>query len=99
MDWTNPETNTRLAGTFTAVRPNIGIMQRIAVIKARLNGGERVTADIDFMNEMLAYCAVVLKVTPKWWDPESFYDLTPIRKVWDHVRSWEDSFRKKTVVK
>jgi len=98
MEWTNPETGKKLSGTFTAQRPNIGMVQRIAVIKARLNGGERVPADIDFLNEIVAYCSVVLTDTPKWWTPEAFFDASPLRKVWDHVRSWENSFRSKRVV-
>lgn len=99
MDWVDSETGKKVSGTFTAQRPNLGAVQRIAVIKARLNGGERVTADIDFLNEMMAYCSVVLKDTPKWWTPETFFTADPVRAIWDHVRSWENSFRNRGVGK
>lgn len=97
MTYTNPETGKPLVGTFTAMRPTLAMIAQIAVYKAQLCGGQRIDPSIDFINEMIAYCSVVLTDTPKWWTPESFYDATPLRKVWDHVRSWQDSFRKRIV--
>lgn len=95
VDWINHETGDRLVGTFTATRPPLGTIGLIAVMKARLNGGERVHPDIDFMHEMVAFLHYVLTDTPDWWKPHEFFDATILRKVWDHVRSWQDSFRKR----
>ena len=91
------EDGTRLAGQFTCQRPNLGALGQLGVIKARLNGGEKIHASLDFLHEMLAYCQVTLTETPDWWQPADFYDADILRSVYDHVRSWEDSFRKRSV--
>jgi hypothetical protein len=97
MRWKNPETGEVLEGTFTARRPTLRMLSEIAVIKARLNGGERIDIDVDFLNEMLAYQQVVLTKYPDWWKPDEFFDATPLRKVWDRVRGWQISFRDRAV--
>ena len=97
MEWRNPETDELLVGTFTCERPNLRKIGEIAIIKARLNAGERVNVDIDFLHEMFAYLQVVLTSVPEWWKPDEFFDASPVRKVWDYVRAWQESFRKKPV--
>lgn len=97
VDWKDPETDELNTGTFTCRRPTLLMISEIAIIKARLNGGEQVGRDIDFMNEMRAFLQVVLTKTPDWWKPDDFFDAAPLRKVWDHVRSWQDSFRKRSM--
>jgi hypothetical protein len=98
VDWEDPETGKKLSGTFTATRPTLGLVGQIAVIKARLNGGEdNINPQVDFMNEMIAYLQVTLIDTPTWWKPSAFFSVTPIQSVWDWVRKWQDSFRNRRV--
>lgn len=92
VTWRNPETEELLSGPFTATRPSLGTISLIAVMKARMNGGERVSGDIDFLHEMMATLHYVLTDAPKWWQPESFYSVEPLQKVWGHVKAWLDSF-------
>lgn len=99
VEWNNPETGITYMGVFTAKRPTLADAGQIAIIKARLCGGERVDADIDFVNEMIAYLQVVLTKFPDWWTPHEFFDASPLRKVWDHVRGWQDSFRARAVAR
>jgi hypothetical protein len=91
------ETGQVLVGTFTAQRPNLGQLGRIAVIKAKLNGGEKVDPNTDFCHEMMAALQVILTDVPDWWTPDEFYDARPLREVWDHVRRWIDNFRSRRV--
>lgn len=97
VDWVDQETGQTNTGTFTCRRPTIGMIGEVAIIKARLNGGENVGRDVDFLNEMRAFLQVVLTKTPDWWKPDEFFEAAPLRKVWDHVRSWQDSFRNRSV--
>lgn len=97
FEYKSPEDGSRMAGQFTCQRPTLGAIGQLGVIKARLNGGQQVHPQIDFLHEMIAYCQVTLIETPDWWNPEEFYDANILRAVYDHVRSWEDSFRKQRV--
>lgn len=97
MDWRNPETGEVLSGVFTAQRPNLRMLGEIAILKAQLCAGQSIDANVDFLNEMMAFCQVVLTKKPDWWKPEEFYDATPLRKVWDRVRGWQLSFRERAV--
>lgn len=97
MTWKNPETGVVKTGTFTAKRATIGDLGRIAVLKAKFNGGEKVDAQNDFFHEMLAGLQVILTDFPDWWTPADFFDPRPLREVWEHVRRWHDTFRNRRV--
>ena len=84
----------RRVGTFTANRPTLGMLSRIALIKAKLCGGERVDEITDYTNEMLASTQVVLTDKPDWWTPDDFYDGRPLQEVYGFIRKWVDSFRR-----
>lgn len=93
MTWRNQETGHVKVGTFTAIRPNLGALGRIAVLKAKLNGGEQVDAQTDFLHDMMATLQVLLKDVPDWWTPSDFFDARPLREVWDYVQRWIENFR------
>jgi hypothetical protein len=95
VDYTNPDDGNRLVGTFTVKRPSLGDVSQYGLLKARYNGGERVARDIDYLNDMIAFCQVMLTTTPDWWDPLNSYDDDLLTLVYDHVRSFQDSFRKR----
>lgn len=95
VEYINPDDGNRVVGTFTCKRPTLGDLSQFGVMKARYNGGERVTRDIDWLNEMIAFCQVTLTVTPDWWDPLNTYDEELLTIVYNHVRSFQDSFRKR----
>lgn len=95
VDYTNPDDGKRLVGTFTCKRPTLGDLSQFGSIKARLNGGERVSRDIDWLNEMIAFCQVIITTSPDWWNPYNTYDEELLTLVYTHVRSFQDSFRKR----
>lgn len=97
MTWKDPETGRVHTGTFTAQRPSLGQLGQIAVLKAKMNGGEKVDAQTEFLHEMLSSLQVILTDFPDWWKPNDFFDARPLREVWDHVRRWVDNFRSKRV--
>lgn len=97
VTWRNPETGKVLVGTFTARRPSLGQLGQIAVLKAKLNGGQNVDNQTDWLHDMMAGLQVCLVDFPDWWKPADFFTADPLREVWDHVRSWADSFRNKRV--
>lgn len=91
--WRDRDTGRVETGTFTAKRPSLGQLGQIAVIKAKMNGGENVDPATDYMHEMMASLQVILTDYPGWWKPHDFFDVRPLREVWDHVRRWVDNFR------
>lgn len=93
VEYVNPDTGDRIVGTFTCKRPTLGDLSQFGLMKARYNGGERVTRDIDWLNEMIAFCQITLTNTPDWWDPINSYDEELLTLVYNHVRSFQDSFR------
>lgn len=94
VEYVDPVTGDRLTGQFTVKRPTLGDIAQYGAIKARLNGGERfVEPAVDWINEMIAFCKVTLTEFPKWWDPTELYDDGLINEVYEHVRSFQDSFR------
>lgn len=95
VEYLDPDTGNRLVGNFTVKRPNLGDLSQFGTLKARYNGGQRVQADIDWLNEMIAFCQVTLTVTPDWWDPLNSYDEELLTLVFNHARSFQDSFRKR----
>jgi hypothetical protein len=95
MTWKDPETGRIHVGTFSAQRPSLGQLGQIAVLKAKMNGGEKVDAQTDFLHEMMSSLQVILTDFPDWWKPNDFFDARPLREVWDHVRRWVDNFRSK----
>ena len=97
MTWRNSETGHVKAGTFTVRRPTLGDLGRIAVLKAKMSGGEKLDAQTDFYNEMMASLQVVITDAPDWWAPADFFTADPLVEVWNHVRSWIDSFRSRRV--
>lgn len=95
VKWTDRETGKVHVGTFTVRRPSLGQLGQMAVLKAKMNGGEKVDPQTDFLHEMIAGLQVMITDSPPWWNPETFFDASPLRKVWDHVRSWLETFRKR----
>jgi hypothetical protein len=95
VDYTNPDDGNRLVGTFTMKRPTLGDLSQFGQLKARYNGGERVSRDIDWLNEMIALCQITITDAPDWWDPLNTYDEELLTIVYNHVRSFQDSFRKR----
>ncbi len=92
VTWKNPETGRLNVGSFTARRPNIGTLGRIAVLRAKLNGGEKVDQDADFFHAMIADLHYIIVDAPDWWRPDEFYTASPLRHVWDHVGEWLKTF-------
>ena len=97
MTWKDKETGRVHVGTFTAQRPSLGQLGQIAVLKAKMNGGEKVSHDVDFLHEMMSSLQVILTDVPDWWAPNDFFTADPLREVWEHVRRWVDNFRKPRV--
>lgn len=91
IEWVTPEK--RLVGTFACQRLKLGMIGEIAILKARLNGGERLDRETDFLHEMMAFLQVALTDSPNWWVPSDFYDPAILRKVWDYVSKWQATFR------
>jgi len=95
VDYTNPDDGGRVVGTFTVKRPTLGDLSNFGLTKARMSGGERVSRDIDWLNEMIAFCQIALTATPDWWNPYDTYDEELLTLVFNHARSFQDSFRKR----
>jgi hypothetical protein len=95
FDYDSEEDDCRYLGTFTCRRLTLGLLGQFGVYKAKLNGGERVDPYIDQLHEMVAYLSFALTSTPDWWEPEGSYDPVLVRSIYEYVRSWENSFRKK----
>lgn len=93
VTWTDPDTGRTHVGTFTAKRPTLGMLGQIGVLRAKMNGGERVDPQVDFHHQMMADLQFILTDVPDWWKPADFFTATPLRKVWDHVVVWINSFR------
>jgi hypothetical protein len=93
VTWKNSETGVVKVGTFTATRPGLGKLGQIAVFKAKLNGGMVVEPMADFIHGMRADLHYVLTDFPDWWLPDDFFTADPLRKVWDHVVAWLNTFR------
>lgn len=93
VEYTDPDTGKKLVGNFTVERATLGQLANFGIIKARLNGGMKVEGYIDWMNEMIAFCQATLSDTPSWWDPQNSYDQALLVDVYNHVRSFQDSFR------
>lgn len=97
MTWTDKETGKIHTGTFTARRPTLGQLGQMAVLKVKLNGGENVDQRTNFLHEMISSLQVIIIDAPDWWTPNDFFTADPLSAVWDHVRSWLDSFRSRRV--
>jgi len=97
VTWKDPETGRVYSGTFTAQRPTLGQLGQIAVLKMKLNGGEKVGTQTDFMHQMMADLQVILTDFPDWWKPHDFFTADPLHEVWEYVRRWVESFRNKRV--
>lgn len=93
VTWKNPETGVVNVGTFTATRPGLGKLGQIGVLRAKLNGGEKVDFMTDSTHSMMADLHYVLTDFPVWWKPDEFYTASPLRYVWDHVVAWLNTFR------
>lgn len=94
MTWKDRETEVVRVGTFTATRPGLGTLGKIAVLKAKLDGGEKIDPMNSFSHQMIADLYYILTDVPDWWKPDEFFTADPLRAVWDHVGAWIDSFRK-----
>ena len=94
ISYKNPDDGRTYSGRFTCKRPTLGDVTQIGIIKSRLLMGEKLNRELDYMNEMLAYCQVCLTEVPDWWNPEQSYDPALLVKVYEYVRHWESSFRR-----
>ena len=98
VEYDDPEDDNKTkTGTFIARRPTNGMNSRVS--EARLNGGQELGLDRETLifHRHLAYCFTVLKEAPAWWNPEGSFDSEPLKKIYEHVRHWESSFRPKRV--
>lgn len=93
VTWKDEETGAVKIGTFTARRPSIGGYGQMAVIKAKLNGGQQLDVVSDEIHQIMAELQVILVDYPKWWTPDEFFTTTPLLAVSRHVRSWLNTFR------
>lgn len=93
FEWRDPETGEVLSGTFHCRRPTLGDVTKITSLKLSLCEGNYLGAQIDALNEAIAYTEILLKEKPEWWKPKEFYDEEPLRLVYQHIRKWQDSFR------
>lgn len=81
-------------GTFVCKRFNIADTGAVGVEFARLNHGQQgLDRFTSFIHEMLSFCSFALVSTPKWWNPEEFFEEEPLRGVYNHIRKWHESFR------
>lgn len=97
VQYNDPDSGKLLMGTFTVKRATLGDLQQHGIIKAQMCGGQNVDRGIDWMNEMISFLQVVLTDVPQWWDPTNLYDQTLLVMVYNHVRSFQDSFRVRRV--
>jgi hypothetical protein len=97
VEWKNPDDGKIYSGQFTTKRATLGDMGQIALRKVQRTGGEWLGQHFDLIHEMIAHLVVTLVEAPAWWKPEEFFYDEPLRLVWRHVRTWEDSFRKRVV--
>lgn len=95
VEYDDPEDGVTKRGLFRARRPTIGLKSDIAVMAARINGGQEMSLSASVLNNngMLAYCTCTLIEKPDWWEPANLFDEEPLRAVAEHVRQWESSFR------
>lgn len=93
VTWRNKETGIINTGTFTARRPTLGVLGRIAVYKAELNGGKQLDPTTEFLHQMMADLHFILVGFPDWWRPGDFFTADPLREVWDYVSGWLNTFR------
>ncbi len=99
VEWTNPDDGKTYSGQFTAKRLNLRDMNDLAKIKIHRTGEAWLGATMDMLAEMHAYCTVALVEAPDWWKPDSFYTEEPLTKVWKHIRTWDENFRKRVLAK
>ena len=89
-------------GEFTVKRYNIGEQARVGVIMAELRQ-DKPESSIDpgtlQVHEWIAVCSVCLTVIPPWWNPTEMYDLEPLKRVYEEALAFQQTFRKKRVVK
>lgn len=97
VTWKNPETGEVKVGTFVAKRPALGTLGKIAVMKSKLNGGEKVDEQTDWMHGMMADLHFILTDYPDWWRPDEFFTANPLRDVWGHVVAWLRNFQSRRV--
>lgn len=99
VEWDDQEDGKTKSGLFRAKRPNIGMFTSIKVMEARLNSGQEqgLPTEVLKLHRYLAYCHHMLVEFPKWWTPDTFFDHEPLEKIYEHMRHWESSFRKKGV--
>ena len=92
------EDGRKLEGRFACKRMDLGRLARMGVIKAQLLGGQPAIEVIyDQLAELTAYCEVALIEVPEWWKPATFREYGILQRLYDYVRAWENSFRKRPV--
>ena len=94
------------AGLFVVRRKVISDEAKIRVRQTQLNGGlhydpESPGVGIDpqtnYLNYMIATLQVLLVQVPDWFDLDNLFDANIVADLWKEVRSFQDSFRKKSV--
>lgn len=97
-----------LTGTFTCRRQSILDQSRIQRRKAELCGGmfcvlddngnptgQGIDEQTESVNYVLAVLETVLIQKPTWWNLDELSDQILVRKVFDEVRKFENSFRRR----
>lgn len=87
----------RYRGDFVYKVPNLKEQVQITALKASmLPQGGMADPQGAILCEMLAYCTVTLQKTPSWWDPEAFYDASPLTAVYQEALAYEGRFLGRT---
>lgn len=94
IEYKNPDDDTLHTGSITIKRPTLGMESMIGAVRARLAGGLAVDRHTDNLNNMIAYCEVVITESPPWLDLRECYDVKLLKALHDYIYAWECSFRR-----
>ena len=106
IDYTSPEAGQRYAGAFTCRKLSIMDLSKMRMRTAQMNGGMHCVRDDDgnptghgvdehteYFNSMLAQLEVSLVTYPQWWDLGTISDADLVRRVYQEVEKFEQTFR------
>lgn len=106
IDYTSPEDGQRYAGAFTCRKLSIMDLSKMRMRTAQLNGGMHCVRDdngdptgqgvdehTEYFNSMLSQLEVSVVTAPQWWDLGTISDADLVRKVYEEVEKFEQTFR------
>ena len=106
IDYTSPEDGQRYMGAFTCRKLSIMDLSKMRMRTAQMNGGMHCVRDdngnptghgvdehTEFFNGMLAQLEVSIVTAPPWWNMETISDTDLVRKVYQEVEKFEQTFR------